>query len=426
MSLLKRKELAKRKTELGNKINYVHNLITQHKIGENTSQESFAKVFKPVTSKLDDVIVSNLISKTPQRRRPRKKGEVPDYGIDIEDEVEDMNLGDLFDEQPVPPQQEKQIGPVPPPYEEFYIDPEYYQTKQKYPYPKEETPQNLPAYIPYEIPDGPPDDDLPIDDPPDYDEDQPIEFAINPDLERMVLDSEEINIPNYESVQKAMDQVADTNKRKIMVLNNFIKKASKKRQQIRGYKSHNTKTYKINNPDIWEMNKRKFNIQDIVLKRYINYLTNQKQQYKKGSGIRGRGIIKKMEKDRNRIKGYKADLTKNYKGGAISKANMQMRKKWLDHNLAVMNKYIKDHKKKLESEKKTKGRRRKQRGGNVMFFNNPKQLLNKLELIIGEIIAGNTSIKMRNTGVSILDTLLRMSTINKPQYNKLYKKYFKI
>ena len=157
-----------------------------------------------------------------------------------------------------------------------------------------------------------------------------------------------------------------------------------------------------------------------MLKRYINNLTDQKNKLTKGSGIRGRGIIKKMEKDRNRIKGYKADLTKNYNGGAISKANMQMRKKWFDHNLAVMNKYIKDHKKKLESEKKTKGRRR-QRGGNVMFFNDPKQLLSKLELIIGEIIAGNTSIKMRNTGVSILDTLLRMSTINKPQYNKLYK-----
>ena len=69
MSLLKWKELAKRKTELGNKINYVHNLITQHKIGQDTSQESFAKVFKPVTKKLDDVIVSNLISKTPQRKK---------------------------------------------------------------------------------------------------------------------------------------------------------------------------------------------------------------------------------------------------------------------------------------------------------------------------------------------------------------------
>ena len=143
MSLLKWKELAKSKTKLGNKINYVHNLITQHKIGENTSQESFAKVFKPVTSKLDDVIVSNLISKTPQRRRPRKKGGVPDYGIDIEDEVEEMGLDNLFGDY-VPPQQEKQMGPVPPPYEEFYIDPEYYQTKQKTHIPKKRHPKTYP------------------------------------------------------------------------------------------------------------------------------------------------------------------------------------------------------------------------------------------------------------------------------------------
>ena len=72
-----------------------------------------------------------------------------------------------------------------------------------------------------------------------------------------------------------------------------------------------------------------------------------------------------------------------------------------------------------------KGRRIK-RGGNVMFFNDTKQLLKKLELIIGEIIAGNTSINMRNMGVNILDTLLRMSTINRPQYTKLYNQYFKV
>ena len=39
-----------------------------------------------------------------------------------------------------------------------------------------------------------------------------------------------------------------------------------------------------------------------------------------------------------------------------------------------------------------------------MFFNNPKTLLKKLELIIGEIMAGNTSTDMRNTGVTIRDT----------------------
>ena len=76
MSLLKWKELAKSKSKLGNKINHVHNLITQHKIGEETSQESLAKVFKPVTSKLDDVIDSNLSLRIPQRiKRPPRKEE---------------------------------------------------------------------------------------------------------------------------------------------------------------------------------------------------------------------------------------------------------------------------------------------------------------------------------------------------------------
>ena len=60
MSLLKWKELAKSKSKLGDKINYVHNTIKQHKIGDETSKESFGKVFKPVTTKLDDAIISNL------------------------------------------------------------------------------------------------------------------------------------------------------------------------------------------------------------------------------------------------------------------------------------------------------------------------------------------------------------------------------
>ena len=71
-------------------------------------------------------------------------------------------------------------------------------------------------------------------------------------------------------------------------------------------------------------------------------------------------------------------------------------------------------------------KRRQQRGKGVMFLNNPKQLIKKIELIVGEIVAGNTSIDMRNMGVYILDTLLKMATINPSQYDKLYKKYFNI
>ena len=60
MSLLKWKKLAKQKTELGNKINFVHDTILKKQLGEKTSQESLQKVFKPITTKLDDVAFRNL------------------------------------------------------------------------------------------------------------------------------------------------------------------------------------------------------------------------------------------------------------------------------------------------------------------------------------------------------------------------------
>ena len=71
MSLLKWKELAKSKSQLGNKINFVHDTVLNKKLGEKTSQASFEKVFKPITKKLDDVIVSNL--RMPRKRKPVKK-----------------------------------------------------------------------------------------------------------------------------------------------------------------------------------------------------------------------------------------------------------------------------------------------------------------------------------------------------------------
>ena len=94
MSLLKWKELAKSKSELGNKINYLHDTITNHDIGQMTSQEGFERVFKPITSKLDNVIYSNQGLRMLRKKQQLKKGEVPNYGIDIEDEIPDMNLGD--------------------------------------------------------------------------------------------------------------------------------------------------------------------------------------------------------------------------------------------------------------------------------------------------------------------------------------------
>ena len=39
-------------------------------------------------------------------------------------------------------------------------------------------------------------------------------------------------------------------------------------------------------------------------------------------------------------------------------------------------------------------------------------------------MAGNTSIETRNMGVPVLDTLLKISAVNKPQHEKLYTSYF--
>ena len=72
MSLLKWTELAKRKTELGDKINFVHDPILKNQLGEKTNQESFSKVFKPITTKLDDVALSNLKLLTLQRKHGKK------------------------------------------------------------------------------------------------------------------------------------------------------------------------------------------------------------------------------------------------------------------------------------------------------------------------------------------------------------------
>ena len=65
-----------------------------------------------------------------------------------------------------------------------------------------------------------------------------------------------------------------------------------------------------------------------------------------------------------------------------------------------------------------------QRGRGAYFFNDAKEMLQKLTLIIAEMEAGNTSIKMRNMGQTILDALLHANHINKGQYEKLGKKYF--
>ena len=332
MSLLEWKKLAKQKTELGNKINFVHDTILKNQLGEKTSQESFQKAFKPITTKLDEVALRNLNIPRLTKKRGKKQG-VPDYGIALEDEdIPDYGLDDFFDEGLVP-ENKKQIVPKPPTYEEslmdvlegkkqIYVDPQYFP----------EEPQDMP---------------------PEYEEDEEIDYALDEeDSVNMILD--ELKLSNYDDIEKQLNQP--------------------------------------------EMTPRK-------IKRYID---------KK---------LKDAEFRRNQLKGKKANISKDYNKGKIGEAEKTLKYKRIDNARAVLNQYMKHYENKV---KMMEGSGLKKRGGNIVFFNDVKHLIKKLELIVGEILAGNTSIEMRNTGVAILDMLLRKSEINGAQHEKLYKTYFKV
>ena len=126
---------------------------------------------------------------------------------------------------------------------------------------------------------------------------------------------------------------------------------------------------------------------------------------------------------RNQLKGRKSQVSQEYNKGKIGEAEKTLKYKKIDNERVVLNQYIKHYENKVKT---MEGSGLKKRGGNIVFFNDAKQLLKKLELIVGEILAGNTSIEMRNTGVAILDMLLKTSKINKAQHEKLYKTYFKV
>ena len=140
-------------------------------------------------------------------------------------------------------------------------------------------------------------------------------------------------------------------------------------------------------------------------------------------------LSKKIEnavKKRQQLPGYKTKITKQLNKGLISQSQAQIRRKVIDDAKKVLNDYINFNKNKLKSIKGS-GLKRKttKRGGNVnAVFINPKEAVKKLELIVGSIGAGNNSIELRNTGVAILDILLKNYIINKDHYNKIYKNFF--
>ena len=131
-------------------------------------------------------------------------------------------------------------------------------------------------------------------------------------------------------------------------------------------------------------------------------------------------VLKDAETRRRQAVALKSNATIKFKQNKIT---AEERKRISDRS-DKLQKEIKDYKKHYQSQFKSMKGSGLQRGRGAYFFNDAKEMLQKLTLIIAEMEAGNTSIKMRNMGQTILDALSHANHINKGQYEQLVKKYF--
>ena len=326
MSLLKWQEMARSKSALGKKINFVHDAITQKKLGDETSQIGFEKMFKPITSKLDESIASNLRPRSSfQPRKKKAKTAEIDYFPEV-DPFEDMDVEGLF-EDPVPPQSKKQISAAPPTYEEVIQEVG--------------------------------------EDPTEYDEDE---------------------FPDYglaEGDEAEAEEIAEISDQYLTELNIL---------------SYTAVDSTLASPETSAAQKRNFLEKSVIPDAIFR---------------------------RNQLKGYKSSFTKKFKKGEITEEQKNWQHQRIDRSFRVLNDYIKYYKAKQKTLTGS-GVRRRKKGGSIRFFSNPKELLKKLEVIIGSILAGNTNREIRNTGVEILDFLLKEGVINRSHHEKLFKNYFKL
>ena len=147
------------------------------------------------------------------------------------------------------------------------------------------------------------------------------------------------------------------------------------------------------------------------------------------TGTKQRNYLQKVLKDADRRRrqavALKSNATIKFKQNQITAAERMLINDKSDKQQKNIKDYMKHYQSKLKSIKGS-GLQRGQRGKGAYFFNDAKEMLQKLTLIIAEMEAGNISIKMTNMGQTILDALLHANHINKQQYGQLVKKYFTI
>ena len=133
-------------------------------------------------------------------------------------------------------------------------------------------------------------------------------------------------------------------------------------------------------------------------------------------------VLRDAETRRKTVTVRKSNATRAYNAGKMTAEQKNL----IHENVGKLEREIRDYRKHYGSKLKSIKGSGLQRGRGAYFFNDAKEMLQKLTLIIAEMEAGNTSIKMRNMGQTILDALLHAKHLNKGQYRQLVKKYFEI
>ena len=261
--------MAEKSTKTGQTVNAIRESIKQKKIADTMGEAEAEKLFQPITTGLKDL---KLAQNKPAKRFFKKKapgGVAPDYGINIEDEgIPDYNLEDLFDEG-VQPQDTKQLVPKPPSYEDVLKDLE--SGKKKISVDPEYMPQL---------------EEIPEEDPPEYDEDDVPDYEILEE-DRINETLDQLGISNYYEIESQLKRDDMSQKTRQTFLVKKIEEATKKRQQLPGYKTHITKQL---NKGLISQAEAQFGRKVIddtrkVLNDYIGYHKSKLKSIK-GSGLR--------------------------------------------------------------------------------------------------------------------------------------------
>jgi len=220
-------------------------------------------------------------------RIPAGEEEGINYAPDV-DPYEDMDVEGLLNlEDYVPPQGEKQIAPKPPKYQKFQMDPSYWQMDPGMSPP--------PAYDDLSIA-MEPDESLAIEAPPDEEEDEEEDEGDEAKFDEGDINKifDDYGLPNYDDVQKRLEEpeMTATKKRK------YFDKVLKDAESMRKSEKTIQKTHAFNALNRGEITQKEkdrvykyVSKLEKVIKDYKDYHKKQKKKIQ-GKGMqKGRGVF---------------------------------------------------------------------------------------------------------------------------------------